>query len=510
MKAFKVSKTTATLAALVLLLGLVLGVLVVQQAVAGDAGTGSGEPMVIAARRDTTQAVVPSLIGKDKAQTEKALAEAGLELGTVQFTTSARGKPGTVVQQKPRAKSTVAKGSAVNVVVLLRAAATVSPKIVQRGEKVFMEFPDTVKDVTISDQKGNKLQQFNTGRRFEITESAVVTKAGRITVKWKSPPPAKLYLPWPPLGGTAGDIDHTANFDSSHYVNEDIFRQVSHLEQVVEQTQADESALALMTPDTTTIENGEPANNDISGAVQISASGFYSGTVGGDDPQDYVKIIMGPHQAGTLVSASVYSGSVKLSHSYPLELVEDVDALWFAAAPGETYRIVIEPTTAGETPYTIAISIKPVYDVHEPNNDFQSATPITLGNPINGCFCEAFELGGAQSSLINEEDWYKIHLPTPQKIRIHISSVGLGSGKATLRLYSPDNALFKSATGTNNEAELVVDFPSMFNQSEWQSQGYHNCCWRIKVDSTANLFPWGEGVPPDNYKPYQLVVTAIP
>jgi hypothetical protein len=512
MKRFTVSSSKVAFAALVVLLGLALGTAGVQQAGAADAGTGSGERLVIAARRVTTQAVVPSLIGKDKAQTEKALAEAGLELGTVQFTTSAKGKPGTVVQQKPRAKSTVAKGSAVNVVVLLRAAATVSPKIVQRGEKVFMEFPDTVKDVTISDKKGNKLQQFNTGRRFEITESAVATKAGRITVKWKSSLPDKVYAPWPPPGGTAGDIDHTANFDSSHYINEDLLRKVSPLEQLAEPSQVDEGMVAALTPDTTTIENGEPANNDISGAVSVS-SGIYSGQVVHDtDSYDYLKITAGPGGKGSLIWVEKYGGNVflMLSNQQDQHITSTSSSrVWAAVPPNVTvYLMVMAGATLDPQNYTISISSKQFVDNNEPNDLWGEAKYITMQSAVSGLLTNV--RGGAGLNLEVDVDFFKINLTQPQKIRIHVSNVGMpGIYKFGLGVYEPGSSP-NSVAGVlgGDEATLDVDLPSMYTNNPFPS-GY----WRIKLSAPMMTHTSGAGyVPYECYRSpgYQLRVEEIP
>jgi hypothetical protein len=486
MKNFKESKNNAVLAALAVLLSATLGVLGVQQAVAADdPETGSDVPLVIAAKQSSTQVLLPNLLGKTKAGTEKALANVGLKLGTVQFTTSGKGKPGTVVKQKPTANSKVAKGSAVDVVVL-KAAAEISPKIVQRGDKVFMEFPETVKDVTISDDKGKKLQQFKQGKQFDVTESVLATKAGRIKVAWER--------------GTE-DIDLSRRLDPGG---------IKRLP--IEQAEIPQERTAHRMPhDKTFIDNAEPANNDPNSAPRISASGVYSGTVGGaDDRYDYVKFAIGPHQPGTLISAAVLRGDVQLS----MCLASHQDAVWAAVAPDMVEIVFLaissKDDATGETPYTISVSMRPICDAHEPNDDFQSAAPITLGNPVNGCLC----LIMTYNSAMKTEDWYKIRLPRPKKIRIKIGSVGLRNETVSLRLYKPDNSEFNpsfmSGTSTNDEAEYEANFPIRYNQTDWQSEGYHNCCWRIKVDAPGLADHFGVGSPPDNFRPYRLVVEEIP
>ena len=274
-----------------LALGLLCMVSGEQRATADDQGIGSSEPLVIAAQQGAPQAFVPNLIGKNKAETQKALAKAGLNLGEVTFTTTGKGKPGTVVKQKPKPKAKVDKGSAVDVMVL-KAVAKISPKIVQKGEKVFMEFPETVKDVTIFDAQGNKLQQFNKGKRFDVTESVIATEAGNIKVAFT--PPEKLY--WlPPV-----DIEQTKDFDSSQYVNEDFLDYIkgkTKLTAVVGKEAVERVG--------DNIEDGEPSNDDIIGATPLSGPGLHHGNVGGNDPCDYVKFTINYNP--TIVRIQVFS-----------------------------------------------------------------------------------------------------------------------------------------------------------------------------------------------------------
>jgi hypothetical protein len=497
-----------------LALGLVVMVPGIQQAGADDPGTGSGERLVIAARRVTTQAVVPSLIGKDKAQTEKALAEAGLELGTVQFTTSAKGKPGTVVQQKPRAKTTVAKESAVNVVVLLRAAATVSPKIVQRGEKVFMEFPNTVKDVTISDQKGNKLQQFNTGRRFEITESAVVTKAGRITVKWKSPPPDNVYAPWDPPDGPPLDMDymdHIADLGLSQYVRVEL---KSPAERLAKQSQVEVDERFL--PDTSSIDNKEPENNTIDGATYFTSQGFYAGKVGGDDAADYIVFADQNTSLPEIVHIQVFSGDVKLTlYDHEKNMVVPMaDKVWIAVRNADCYISI--KSTSGETAhYTISIITKIINNYILENTcslgyaSLDKYRLINLNTPVYDCLCSVMSHLGIANLIIEPGDWFSFtfppYLPYFTRYKIRADNLGLPATLTDDLLCNNVNCNIVSDSRGAGYAELILDMLPSFSLQPTTPTVFFS----VKPTGEAPL-PYGIGTEPANYLPYVITVEKIP
>jgi len=497
MKNFKVSSTKVMLAALVVIVGLGLGTGAsgAEKAATGDTGDMTVPKSVTTPPpRGATYVLAPDLIGKTEGEAKKELSKVGLKLGELRFTTSAKGKPGTVAKQTPPAKTKVVKGSKVDVVVL-KAAAKISPKIVQKGEKVFMEFSETVKDVIISDAKGNKLQQFKQGKRFDITGSVIKTKAGLLKVTWEPTVPDKLYMPGPPSGGTAVDTKHTANFDASRYINEDVFRK-----QGIEQAAKTTGKIPkLLEVDDTFIENGEPGNNTI--FYTLPGPKLYSGNVGAPgDPVDRLAFTSGPSPNGTVITVHVVSGNVNVTLYYGSllmanPLVENGNNFWIAVLPSDYIYFSVQPAGTGASPYTIAVSHKYILNPNEAQQTENNPMQLHLGGGTReGALIPRF-------SGSDWEDWFFVQLPQSQRLRIIVTDAELPTyNRVRIGICPEDsNNAYEEVIGTYNGATLET----------WQS---YPGTWKIRVALAGPGVEFhGTGNIPSCYrKPYKIRAEAIP
>ena len=87
-----------------------------QQPTAGSR-LNEGQTVTIVVSKGPEPVDVPALLLKSRSQAETALADAGLELGEVTTRATDKRPPGTVLEQDPVAGTSVAKGSAVDIVV---------------------------------------------------------------------------------------------------------------------------------------------------------------------------------------------------------------------------------------------------------------------------------------------------------------------------------------------------------------------------------------------------------
>jgi hypothetical protein len=454
-----------------------------------------GKPLVTKTLSATV--ATPALIGKTKAAAEVALKKAGLKMGTALYTSTGKGKPGTVVKQQPAAKTRAAKGSAVTIWLLGNApdgaqpaqgdaASGLKPKLVARGKTLFMEFAQNMRNVTVFDANGKILQQFKSGRRFDITPSLVKTKAGLIKVTGE-----------PQSGGVQkrrGPSDPPDCMEIPLYDFRHFYQRWVEIE------------------DDRTIDRHEPANNSIAGAPLVSA-GYYSGEVGGGDATDYLKATAGVSGVGTLIQVEVKSGAVELHYYYPnrVRIDGNTNKFWIALAPGTTFYFQVSPTGAAATDYRIRISKKRLDDAYEVNDTFAQAKVFGAGRAFLG------NVINSSSLHVGVSDFYKINVPEPQNLRIVVTNAGLATGnQVQISLYNAHNTLDISGTGGANSCTLERDL-----RLEWPRPDEHPVFpagqWRIEVRTpTATAgYPaaYGNGDPPNCYTQpagYTLTVTVRP
>lgn len=453
--------------------------------------------------------VVPNLIGKTKAAAETALKKSGLKIGTLRTTPTGKGKPNTVVRQKPTAKKRVAKGSGVDLWLLKPAitakdkslskrAVQLKPRLYPQKKKLLMEFPKEVRNLVIYDSRGKALQRFKGGRRFDITASLNKTNAGRIIVGFDQAPGEAV----PRISYHRRPEDHPERMAFAL----DSYR--------------DLASRYITIDDARTIERNEPDNDTIAGATRISA-GFYTGELGREehgrvDATDYLKAVSNSRGFGTLVEVNVESGNVELHLYDPIENLKgsDQNKIWIALTPSTTFYFQVTPTGPGITTYRLRISYTTIQDPFETNDTPTTApTMVTriqdafLGNVINSA-----------GTHVGVNDWYKVHLTEPQNLRLVVENAGLDSTDLVhIYLYQPDypdpDASNEGLPGRNADGGVLqVDLRPIYEGHTFPVGN-----WRILVTtSTAGAgYPeaFGTGDPPDCYTQetgYSLTKTVLP
>lgn len=524
MKPFKQSALIILSAAMVLLGGLNLTAFGDQRitsgadSIKGKTVVNSPKPMPAPQKGNRADHVsVPDLAGKTVAEAEKELKNTGLGIGKVRYTIAGNGKNGTIVRQKPSPNAKAAKGSEVDLWIV-RTKSTAesrvsenktfktspknlrpSPKIIQQGDQVFMEFSDTVWDVTISDTRGNRLQQFKKGKRFDITESARETKAGRIRVTFKTSPDDKVNVPSPspPPGNTGVDITHTADIDFSRYIN------TSALEKKHMKTETKEVLKDFIIPvDNTLIESNEPINNNVYVTLPLhNGLKAYSGEVGGpNDPIDLLAYTSGPHQHGSIITVQVTSGNVTITLYDPIPqadpLLENENDFWIALPQNRKLYFSVQPTGVGNAPYTILISRIDIVNPFESQQTWNNPGPINLGQEKTGALSPRFR-------GIDHEDWFIIQNLQNQRLRVTVTNAHLPlNDRVEISIVDPNSITFDpdKVTGTNNEAILETTFQ-------------YTDTWKIRVSLKLPAVSGGFGtgaIPQCFRKPYKIRVEAIP
>jgi hypothetical protein len=95
--------------------------------------------------------------------------------------------------------------------------------------------------------------------------------------------------------------------------------------------------------------------------------------------------------------------------------------MFFASAPGQVYRLVVQNFSAFQVAYkyTLKITYNGVNDAFEPNDTHATAKPITVGTPIM-----AYLYTGHRSKVISGKEYLDFY------------SVTLADGTATVKLSS--------------------------------------------------------------------------
>ena len=438
----------------------------------------------------------PDLIGKTRNESEATLIKFGLKIGTVQVTPSGQGKPGTVVKQQPAAKIAVAPGSAVNLWILAAPAVLtkpvpnvtpIQPKINPRQKSLFLEFPEEVTNVVLFDAKGLQLQRFAGGRDFDITESLLKTKAGLIQVEFEPKSGGNVPDPVPRQGSRPDRVP----FDLGRYRN---------------------LAVASFTiEDDSTIDRHEPANNAITGAVQITA-GYYSGEVGGGDAADYCKVTANHSGFGTLIQIEVKSGSVTLGLYDPTRAYLDSNnrKIWIALRPDTTFYFQVSPSGAAAGAYRLAISKNTLTDAYEANDSFSQAKTFGAGRAFLA------NVVNSTGQHVGIKDFYKFNVPEPQNLRLEVTGAGLASGdQVTLSLYDANGTLVTSNTGNTAGGTLAYDLRPVWSGSTWPP--FPAGDWRVEVATptagAGSPKAYGTGDPPVCYTQvagYGLTISVLP
>lgn len=432
------------------------------------------------------------------------LTKAGLKAGAVIVVHQGAGKPGTIIQQQPLAKAAVAPGSMVQLWVLNPPAAQTGPGMMKPGplsqpsfkptlrseqDALFLDFPQDVFDVEILDAKGTLLQNFAKGRKFDITKSLEMTKAGRIFVAFKNRPGGGVPKAVPMRGSLPPDA---IPYELARYHDFRVERYIY----------------------SRTIEDAEPGNNAIGTAPSLdSLGGRYEGRVGGDDAADYAKLTTGAGGFGTLVEVEVISGSVNLFLYDPVRthLTESTTKVWIALKPNTTMYFQIAPTGAASTSYRVKVKTTQLVDVYEANDTFAQAKVFGAGRAFLG------NVINSMGQHVGISDYFTWSVPEPQNLRVEVSGVGLAAGQQVqISLYDRNGSHVTSNTGNANSCTLNHDL-----RPEWPRPDEHPVfpagTWRIEVRTptagAGSPSAYGTGTPPSCYTSisgYSLTVSVLP
>ena len=386
----------------------------------------------------------------------------------------------------------------------------IKPAVKKMGNQIFLTFPQEVRNVTIADMKGKFLGSLGAGAQFNISKNLAKTKTKKIRVTF-SPLHSDTQTP------VRATVDISQFGLDSRVVmpaGEKPYRQSTHL--------PGDITNPFGPKDSTTIENSEPTNNSLAGAVQVQ-SGAYGGEVGSStDPADYIKIASGSVGIGTLVSVSVYSGNADLTlfdqymNSKSTYYGRNKN-VWIALPINTTCYAAVQPIGSGQTSYSISVQTRDIVDAAEPNDSWYEPgpTPISFGT-VNGRLAKVW---GA-SSPWGHIDFYSVYIGAPIRLRARVTGAGLSStGRVRVQLFSPNvsSAIACApgqygacdAIGDSNYATLHVDLRDIFTTGNFPAGN-----WRIEVltqYNAPNVNAYGVGAPPANYTNagYQLEVTQL-
>jgi len=346
----------------------------------------------------------------------------------------------------------------------------ITPKLIKQNKKVFLKFPEEVRDITLYDEKSERIQHFTKGRQFDITESIKKSKGKGVKVIFFRGEMGRSI----PDGASPIEEDRISSILPTLKLYRDLSSLLGWLRDV---------------------DRTEPENDSITGAF-AAGRGNVTGEVGGDDAVDYIKFTTGSEGFGTYVQVNRTSGNVNLHLYDPARRYLDWDGnkVWIALAPSTTFYVQVEPRGADSTEYELNIDVSPINDVLEPNDNFSQAK--SLGTSGNSVLCNVFTSTG---SYIGIRDYYKFNLTEEKLVRVSVSNAGLESGRSvSISLYDEGNTLHLTENGSNNGAVLNHDLRGRYS-ADWPP--FPAGQWRILVSthSETNAKAYGTGDGPECY-----------
>jgi len=177
---------------------------------------------------------------------------------------------------------------------------------------------------------------------------------------------------------------------------------------------------------------------------------------------------------------------------------DGVASIRFVVAPGVTYTVHLEETGVGmdDPPQKVTFewAFTSVVDCYEPNDTFDKAKAIDLDEKVSA-FMLAGYTSGDWPSYEAHEDWYKVTLDKPGKLRATLSTpIALD-----LSIYAADGA-------TKLEGALVLETEPGSVEAEVEAGTYY-----IYVGLFASLiyntFDSGGETPKNCVTPYELITT---
>jgi hypothetical protein len=135
-------------------------------------------------------------------------------------------------------------------------------------------------------------------------------------------------------------------------------------------------------------------------------------------------------------------------------------AFYFAAAPGQKYRVKISAfAEVGMAParYTFAATYTKVDDKHEPNDTRETAKPATVGMALNGYVFAGFR--GAKINDADLDDWFQVNLAAGM-VTVRLENVPTDT-TADLSLYDSTGKRLENTYGSNKGASLTLMVPNL-------------------------------------------------
>jgi len=267
----------------------------------------------------------------------------------------------------------------------------------------------------------------------------------------------------------------------------------------------------------TGVVEAEP-NNTRDNATPYMVGSEAVGCLGSNDDLDFYSLTSPADPAGGYyelalsnvgdVGADVYiytaSDNSEIARGYSVSTGASLYFYW-AAAPGQTYRISVSKFAVWNTPakYTLKATYNKIDDSYEPNDTRDMAKPITLGSEVKG-----FVYAGFKAMKIPDadyQDWYSVTLEAGKTVTIKVMDMATNI-RPQVRLYDPDGTEVNDAHMYNTTEGGSISITSM--AAGLMKAGSYKLMldiFSVTPEEAAKIEMAGKV--PDNFKrPYKLTV----
>jgi hypothetical protein len=275
-------------------------------------------------------------------------------------------------------------------------------------------------------------------------------------------------------------------------------------------------------------EANEPGNNTRDNPTPYTAGSDVVGCVGDTDDVDFFSVTAptgdpaGGYYEGSVtnvgagnIDVKVYSASDNSAILQSTYTTTDGASLYFywAAAPGQVYRLAVSKFSAWDAPYryTLKASYTKINDANEPNDTRDMAKTIALGTETTGLFYSGFK--GMKIADTEYEDWYAVTLEAGKTVTIKVLDVATNV-RPQVELFDPDSTEVNDAGMYNITPGGSINVtapkpPASGPPATLTKAGVY----KLKVDIFSVLPEASDkldspGMLPDSFKrPYKLTVT---
>ena len=261
----------------------------------------------------------------------------------------------------------------------------------------------------------------------------------------------------------------------------------------------------------------EPMANDTADTATAYSAGTEVAACLAQDDEDFYEIVApaddaaGGYFAGSIdhmyaggITVEVYTASDNGKVFSVTEAAAGASVyLYWAAAPGQTYRFLVRRYTTVPrmlAPYTLKVDYTALADATEPNDAREQPTSLVLGTTMKGYF---FAGHTAQELADNQfEDWYAFDA-NPGMLTFKIENVATNINPS-LQLLSQDAANVGGKVHADNQGASVTAQRMITDAGRYLLV--------VSVSTSARGVSYGQGMDrgwvPDNFtRPYELTVT---